>query len=115
VDADEYLRLALRTEAPGRPQRERLLNAALGLAGEAGEFADGIKKHAFHGHPLDEAALRKELGDVLWYAALACDALGLTLSEVMAANVEKLRRRYPDGFSSARSIERDPDESNEQL
>jgi NTP pyrophosphatase (non-canonical NTP hydrolase) len=106
MDADEYQRLALRTEAPGRERRERLLNAALGLCGEAGEFADALKKHAFHAHALDEAALCKELGDVLWYAALACDALGLRLGDVMAENVEKLRRRYPDGFSAERSVNR---------
>lgn len=110
MDANEYQRLALRTEAPGREPRERLLNAALGLCGEAGEFADTLKKHLFHGHALDEAELRKELGDVLWYAALACDALGLQLDDVMAANVEKLRRRYPDGFSSERSINRPPED-----
>lgn len=107
MDADEYQRQALRTEAPGREPRERLLNAALGLCGEAGEFADSLKKHAYHGHALDTPELRKELGDVLWYVALACDALGLSMGEVMEANIAKLRRRYPDGFSSARSISRD--------
>jgi NTP pyrophosphatase (non-canonical NTP hydrolase) len=106
MDANEYQRLALRTEAPGREQRERLLNAALGLCGEAGEFADSLKKAEFHSHPLDVAELRKELGDVLWYAALACDALGLSMGEVMAENIEKLRRRYPEGFSSERSLQR---------
>jgi NTP pyrophosphatase (non-canonical NTP hydrolase) len=106
MDANDYQRLALRTEAPGRAQRDRLLNAALGLAGEAGEFADSVKKYAYHAHALDEAALRKELGDVLWYVALACDTLGLQLSDVMAENVEKLRRRYPEGFSPERSINR---------
>lgn len=110
MDANEYQRLALRTEAPGREARERLLNAALGLSGEAGEFGDTLKKHLFHGHPLDEAALRKELGDVLWYAALACDALGLQLGEVMGENIAKLRRRYPDGFSSERSLKREAEE-----
>jgi len=106
MDADEYQRLALRTEAPGRAQPERLLNAALGLCGEAGEFADSLKKWHFHRHPLDGAELRKELGDVLWYAALACDALGLSMSEVMAENIDKLRQRYPEGFSSERSLNR---------
>lgn len=106
MDANDYQRLALRTEAPGRAQAERLLNAALGLAGEAGECADLLKKARFHGHPLDEAALRNELGDVLWYVALACDALGLGLGDVMAENIEKLRRRYPEGFSAERSLNR---------
>lgn len=107
MNANEYQQLAMRTEAPDRTQRERLLNAALGLGGEAGEVADTLKKWAFHAHPLDEAGLRKELGDVLWYVALACDALGLQLGDVMAENVEKLRRRYPEGFSSERSLNRE--------
>ncbi|MEI7769522.1 MAG: nucleoside triphosphate pyrophosphohydrolase family protein [Chloroflexales bacterium] len=107
MDANEYQALALRTEAPGRERRERLLNAALGLCGEAGEFADTLKKAAFHGHAMDEAELRKELGDVLWYVALACDALGVGVGEVMAQNIEKLRRRYPEGFSQERSKNRE--------
>jgi NTP pyrophosphatase (non-canonical NTP hydrolase) len=106
MDSNDYQRLALRTEAPGREQSERLLNAALGLCGEAGEFGDTIKKWKFHAHPLDEAALRKELGDVLWYVALACDAMGLQMGEVMAENIAKLRRRYPEGFSTERSLNR---------
>ncbi|GAB4425524.1 MAG: nucleoside triphosphate pyrophosphohydrolase family protein [Chloroflexi bacterium OHK40] len=106
MDANDYQRLALRTEAPGRDQRDRLLNAALGLAGEAGEFSDSLKKWAYHSHELNEAELRKELGDVLWYVALACDALGLRMGDVMDANIEKLRRRYPEGFSSERSRNR---------
>jgi NTP pyrophosphatase (non-canonical NTP hydrolase) len=107
MDADEYQALALRTETAGRERRERLLNAALGLCGEAGEFADTLKKAEFHGHALDEVELRKELGDVLWYVALACDALGAGMGEVMAQNIEKLRRRYPEGFSPERSVNRE--------
>lgn len=106
MDANDYQRLALRTEAPGRERDDRLLNAALGLCGEAGEFGDSLKKWRFHAHPLDEAELRKELGDVLWYVALACDALGLRMGDVMTENIEKLRRRYPEGFSAERSLNR---------
>jgi NTP pyrophosphatase (non-canonical NTP hydrolase) len=106
MDANEYQHLALRTEAPGRDKADRLLNAALGLCGEAGEFGDALKKWRFHSHELDEADLKKELGDVLWYVALACDALGLQLGDVMEANIAKLRRRYPEGFSTERSINR---------
>ncbi|MGC8801601.1 MAG: nucleotide pyrophosphohydrolase [Chloroflexus aggregans] len=106
MNADEYQQLALRTLAAGLNRQERLTNAALGLTGEAGEVADTVKKHLFHGHPLDREAMMKELGDVLWYAALACDALDTSLSTVMAANIEKLRRRYPEGFSSERSQQR---------
>lgn len=99
----------MRTAAP-LDEQQRLLNAALGLCGEAGEFADTVKKAAFHGHTLDRAALHKELGDVLWYAALACDALGVQLGDVMTANIAKLQARYPEGFSSERSQQRGVDD-----
>jgi NTP pyrophosphatase (non-canonical NTP hydrolase) len=73
--------------------------AGLGLAGEAGEVADLLKKHLGHGHPLDIDKLRGELGDVLWYIAALCSLYNITLDSVAAANVAKLRARYPDGFS----------------
>lgn len=83
--------------------------AALGLTGEAGEVADIVKKVVHHRHPLDEATrakLVKELGDVLWYIAHAANVLEISLDDIAHANVEKLRKRYPDGFSSERSINR---------
>lgn len=76
---------------------------SLGLTGEAGEFADLMKKVHGHGHELDLEKAKKELGDVLWYLAVLADSLGLTLSEVAKANVAKLRARYPDGFTVAAS------------
>jgi NTP pyrophosphatase (non-canonical NTP hydrolase) len=107
VNADQYQQLAMRTLAVGLDPQQRLTNAALGLSGEAGEFADNVKKHLFHGHPLQHDELRKELGDVLWYVALACDSLGLSLADVMQTNIDKLRRRYPAGFSSDQSLHRE--------
>lgn len=83
-----------------------LLNGALGLTGEAGEVADMIKKHIFHGHDLTAEELVKELGDVCWYLALLCTAIDVSLEDVMAQNIEKLKKRYPDGFSEAASINR---------
>ncbi len=107
MHASDYQQLAMRTAAPESDNARRLINAALGLTGEAGEFADTVKKIMFHGHTLDQPALINELGDVLWYVAQACTALDIDMSAVMEANVAKLRRRYPDGFSSDRSIQRD--------
>lgn len=107
MNANEYQRLAMRTADPTQSRERRLLNAALGMCGEAGEFADSIKKGEFHDHPLDLPELEKELGDVLWYIAQACEALGLDMNAVMTTNIEKLRRRYPAGFSSERSRNRE--------
>ena len=84
------------------------LNWALGIAGEAGEYCELIKKHTFHGKkPLDLDAARKELGDVLYYVAMAAKNLHLSLDEVARANVDKLKARYPDGFVEGGGI-RDP-------
>lgn len=83
-----------------------LLNGALGLTGEAGEVADMIKKYFFHGHELNTDELIKELGDVMWYVALLCNALDISLDHVMTRNINKLKARYPEGFSEEASIKR---------
>lgn len=97
-DYSEILKI---TNDPGA-----LLNGALGLTGEAGEVADLIKKHIFHGHDLDIAELIKELGDCAWYIALICTAIGVDLETVLLCNIEKLIKRYPEGFSETASINR---------
>lgn len=83
-----------------------LANAALGVAGEAGEVADLIKKHLYQGHDLDVVDLSNELGDVMWYVAMACTILGIDLSRVAVRNINKLTCRYPEGFSCERSVNR---------
>ena len=106
MDLNEYQQYALVTANKALDERGRIANGALGLAGEAGEAADLVKKHLFHDHPLDRDKLRSELGDVLWYLATLADAVGLELDDIAAHNVEKLRRRYPEGFSADRSMNR---------
>jgi NTP pyrophosphatase (non-canonical NTP hydrolase) len=86
--------------------RDRLLNGLLGLSGESGELLDLLKKHLFHDHPLDREKARRELGDVLWYASEVASALDMDLGLVAAANIQKLRDRYPDGFDVERSKHR---------
>jgi len=79
---------------------ERLLTAGVGLNAEAGEFLEIVKKMIFQGKPWDEANrehLIIELGDVIWYAANACMALGISFEDVVARNVTKLEKRYPGG------------------
>lgn len=98
----EFQLAALRTAG----STNLLLNGVMGLNGEAGECIDLVKKHLFQGHELDCDALLDELGDVLWYAAITCESIGITLDDVMAHNVNKLHKRYPDGFDARRSIHR---------
>lgn len=100
-----YQRDALRT-AGSADINGRLGNFGLGIAGEAGEVADYIKKVVYHKHPMDKDKLCKELGDVLWYVATLADTADLTLEEVARRNINKLRERYPDGFDPERSINR---------
>ena len=106
VEANQYQAQAMRTANAVLTDHDLLVNASLGLAGEVGEVCDLIKKHLMQGHALDHAKLTQELGDVLWYVALACDTLGLQMGEVMTANLAKLSRRYPEGFSVERSLQR---------
>lgn len=87
--------------------RETLSNIGLGIAGEAGEVADALKKHLHHGHDLDVNALLLELGDVMYYICWLCLELGIDFSEICFANMKKLNDRYPDGFSAERSMHRE--------
>ena len=103
---NEYQKLAMRT-APNDLCPDCLaINAALGLTGECGEFADLVQKFMFQGHPMDSEHAKKELGDILWYVAVSADALGIDLDTVAEMNVLKLRDRYPDGFDEERSQHR---------
>ena len=106
----EYQRHAARTAGSvldfGADRKVGLSCAALGICGEGGEVADIVKKHVHHGVQLDAAKLREELGDTLWYVALACSVMGWGLEDVVASNIAKLRARYPDGFSTQASIDR---------
>jgi len=95
---DEYQSEAVKFMNPALSVGDRVVNCALGLAGEVGEVIEPIKKHLFHGKPLFKDDLEKEIGDVLWYVANLCEALGLDMSVVAEKNIHKLSARWPDGF-----------------
>ena len=101
----DYSAIMERIESGGEPLL-RLLNGALGLSGEGGEVADIVKKHIFQGHEMDVIHICKELGDCCWYIAVAAQAIGYPLEQVTQTNVDKLRRRYPDGFDAEKSLNR---------
>ena len=107
MDLDTYRRDVRRTVRPELSQHERLLIGGLGLASEAGEVANALNHQLHFGHPPDPDRLRDELGDVLWYLVFLCDTLDLSLEDVMAANADKRRQRYPDGFNTERSMNRE--------
>ena len=103
---NEYQKLAMTTQNPALSERAVLLNGVMGLCGESGEAIDIVKKWLAQGHELDKAHLAKELGDIAWYLAETATALGLTLEEILQANIDKLRARYPEGFSTEKSLHR---------
>lgn len=81
-----------------------LLTSGIGLGSEGGEFEEIVKKIFFQGKPLNEDTvfhMKRELGDIAWYWANACNALGLDPNEVLAENVKKLEARYPGGSFDA--------------
>ena len=106
MNANEYQKLAMTTLNPALDKKDVLINGVMGLCGEAGEVIDLVKKHLAQGHDLDVERLAKELGDVAWYLAETAYAIGYDLETVLAGNIDKLRARYPEGFSSERSLHR---------
>jgi len=111
---DNFIEEALRTESSLNPLSEtyeeksaRLLHAAIGLVTESGEFIDALKKFLFYGRPLDLVNLKEELGDILWYIAIAMSALDTTFEEEMDRVIRKLRTRYPEKFTTDAAINRD--------
>lgn len=103
----EYQRLAMTTLNPALSRQDVLLNGVMGLCGESGEAIDIVKKHLHQGHPLDREKLVKELGDIAWYLAETAYALDVSLDEILEANIAKLKDRYPEGFDTERSMNRE--------
>lgn len=101
---NEYQKLAMTTLNPALSRKDVLINGVMGLCGESGEAIDIVKKHLAQGHELDREALVKELGDIAWYLAETAYALDVPLEDVLQQNIDKLRKRYPQGFSLERSI-----------
>ena len=107
LTAAAYERDAMALLNPAIPREDVLLNAVMGLCGEAGEAIDLVKKQRFQGHPLDRDALVRKLGDVAWYLAEAAHGLGVPLEEIMRRNLDKLHRHYPGGFTAEKSMGRE--------
>lgn len=103
---DYYQMDAMRTASiPVEDTGAMMSHAVFGMCSEAGEVA-GIFQKVYQGHDIEGDHLKKELGDVLWMVAEACTAAGFKMSDVMAANIEKLQKRYPEGFDSEHSLHR---------
>lgn len=118
MTASEYVKLAavpenkdwetIRLRLSGLSESHvQLVHATLGLVTESGELADVIKRQAIYGKEVDVQNVIEELGDVLWYVALACRAVDVSMEQVMAGNIAKLSARYPDKFKEQDALNRD--------
>lgn len=131
MDSKEYQKQALRTNGPDRKgvaarfmgmnskefvtfygddnlsKIQDLLHAGMGLVTESGEFLDTLKKHIYYGKELDKVNLIEELGDQLWYCAIALNALGSDFETAMQINIDKLKSRYPEKFTEELAKNRD--------
>ena len=106
MTVNEYQKLAMTTLNPKLTKKDVLINSVMGLCGESGEAIDIVKKWMAQGHELDKEHLAKELGDIAWYLAEAATALDMSLEEVFQANIDKLKKRYPEGFETQKSLDR---------
>lgn len=110
MDANKYQQLAGRTINRSLSNQGILINGVMGLCGEAGEAIEIVKKHLGQGHDLDIRQLASELGDVAWYLAETATAIGYKLEDIFQMNIDKLQKRYPEGFSTDNSVNRNPDD-----
>ena len=124
MQTSEYIKNAVKTESRDfdaignrlqSVENQRLLHAGIGLATEAGEFLDALKKHVFYGKDLDTVNLREEMGDIFWYCAIIADQLDVDFSEVMERNIAKLKARYGEKFSEDKATQRDLNTEREIL
>lgn len=107
---NEYQKLAMRTLNQKLDKKNVLINGVMGLCGESGESIDVVKKWLAQGHELDKDHLIKELGDIAWYLAETATALDISLEEVFQKNIDKLKKRYPEGFDTNQSKHRNQDD-----
>ena len=115
MEFKEYIPKALRTEVYDGKIKERLtsekgirlIHACMGMQTESAEFTDAMKKHFFYGKTIDIINLEEELGDLLWYMAIAIDACGFDAIEIMKKNITKLQVRYPEKFTEEKALNRD--------
>lgn len=116
MNSCEYIKNAMRTESTDFAQVAervsdrgtlRLLHAGIGMATEAGEFLDALKKHIYYGRELDAVNLQEEMGDLFWYMAIACDQLGVDFEKLTDTNIAKLKARYGEKFTGESAEARD--------
>jgi len=98
MELNDYQKLAMKTKK-ALGESFDLVHSVYGLCGEVGEYADAVKKHQIYGRGFDIDNAAEEIGDVMWFCALASECLGIDLNEIARRNIEKLSKRYPERYS----------------
>jgi hypothetical protein len=124
ITSQTYVENVLKTESEITPEiiarltdptTARLIHAAMGMATEAAELIDMLKKHIYYGKKLDMVNAVEEVGDQMWYIGLAIDIMKTTMNDIMTKNINKLQIRYPEKFTSYNAINRDLDAERQCL
>lgn len=110
MQANDYQKEAMKLLNTELDNKDVLINGVMGLCGESGEVIDIVKKWLAQGHQLDKERMKSELGDVAWYLAETATALDVSLEQIFQANLDKLHKRYPQGFSTEDSVNRASDD-----
>lgn len=101
----EYQKKAMRCASMTVNENEQLLNAALGICGEAGELAGHVKKFYFQGEDFPKETIVSTAGNVLWCIALLCESMGIDLEDVVTYNMDKLQKKYPEAYDHNEAID----------
>ena len=115
MNFQDYQQQAKRTLKCTMTDEQLICNLVFGLCGESGEIADYLKKVLFHGHDLDPDILKKELGDQIWYSFMIAEFFGLDMAEIAQMNIDKLWKRYPNGFNHEDSRKRQDVHTNDTV
>jgi len=124
MDTKKYKEMVLKTESNDlnamssrlKDKRAlRLLHGSCGIATEAGELLDAMKKHIFYGKEVDTVNVVEEVGDLMWYIAIILDELGVEFEDVMDKNINKLKARYGNKFSEDSANSRNLDKERKVL
>ena len=98
MDLKNYQKLCRKTAKKFKRKEDAIISWGLGISGEAGDVAGCIKKTLYHGNDQREG-IRENVGDVMWYLAMICNFYGWNLEDILKENIEKLKARYPKGFT----------------
>jgi len=99
MNLKEYQEACKRTAKEFATPETEIATWGLGIAGEAGDVASCIKKVFAHKNEAIKEGLRENIGDMLWYAAMICNFFDWDMDDVLNENIEKLKKRYPEGFT----------------